>query len=503
MAEVKVKITAQNEVQTGLQASLAEVRQFAGQAQKEMQTAMQMPARQPAQERVAPTFNIDIGDYGLEPLRQMQEELKRVRQSAQEALDPSPAQDFAGGIGGVIGRFAILIGVAATVGKVIASAFDTLSNTVVAATKIQDQFAESLAKAGSQSTLSGAISSFENLQSLAEQTGETIDKNLGKGVGEALGNAVSGRPSQLFARIADAFTGLTGGDTVQKTLEKNQKAQQEQSLQSLRASLALQRSQAEQLAGAGGDPERVDAVKRAQEVRQRRQDLAFALEAAKVSPADSAKLKAELDAVIAAEDAAEAAQKRLDTEKEITREKERQQKLESGTRAGNVIGKQLGPGSFEGIEELNRERESVRRDAEQASKDADRRKKAADRDAQSLAGLKRSAQTPEERRALLQGEQSALLDSISSLAPDDFAGRAQGIAEAQRISKEMQALGGQQGAGVSAASGLQRIGFASDEFVNARPEDKTAESLKRSNDFIKQIVDLLKNPNTLVMKSEF
>jgi hypothetical protein len=36
-------------------------------------------------------------------------------------------EDFAGGIGGVIGRFAILIGVAATVGKVIGSAFDSLS----------------------------------------------------------------------------------------------------------------------------------------------------------------------------------------------------------------------------------------------------------------------------------------------------------------------------------------------------------------------------------------
>ena len=67
----------------------------------------------------------------------------------------------------------------------------------------------------------------------------------------------------------------------------------------------------------------------------------------------------------------------------------------------------------------------------------------------------------------------------------------------------MQALGGQQGAGVSVASGLQRIGFASDEFINARPEDKTAESLKRSNEFVKQIIDLLKNPNTLVMKTEF
>ena len=497
MAEVKVKITAQNEVQTGLQASLAEVRQFAGQAQKEMQTAMQMPARQPAQERVAPTFKIDIGDYGLEPLRQMQEELKRVRQSAQEALDPAPAQDFAGGIGGVIGRFAILIGVAATVGKVIASAFDTLSNTVVAATKIQDQFAESLAKAGSQTTLSGAISSFENLQSLAEQTGETIEKGLGKGVGDALGNAVSGRPSQLLARIADAFTGLTGGDTVQKTLEKNQKAQQEQSLQSLRASLALQRSQAEQLAGAGGDPERVDAVKRAQEVGQRRQDLDFALEAGKVGRADSAELKAELDAVIAAEDATEAAQKRLEAEKEITREKERQQKLESGTRAGNVIGKQLGPGSFEGIEELNRERESVRKDAEQTAKEAERKKqKAAEFNLNTKLLEARAMGDKATEESILQGQ-----DMAKGLEVTDSFEDAANFAAAASALREQQGAKGQSGSfGVSS---LQRIGFASNEFFDTRSKDDTAAQIKTVGNVVKEIGQLLKKENVLLMKSEF
>jgi len=499
MAEVKVKITAQNEVQTGLQASLAEVRQFAGQAQKEMQTAMQMPARQPAQERLAPTFKIDIGDYGLEPLRQMQEELKRVRQSAQEALDPAPAQDFAGGIGGVIGRFAILIGVAATVGKVIASAFDTLSAAVSKSTELQKQFAASLESAGSQTTLSGAISEFKQLSLIAEATQKTLDDTFSKTKLGALANISKGNFRPMLARSADA---LTGG-AVSNLLVGNADQQREQSRQAFLASLQRQRIEAEELAAAGGDPKAQDTVRQMQEARERRRQFDVGIEGSGLNPAQVAQARADMEAVIAANQASTAAQERLDTEKEITREKERQQKLESGTRAGNVIGKQLGPGSFEGIEELNRERESVRRDAEQASKDADRRKNAADRDAQSLAGLKRSAQTPEERRALLQGEQSALLDSISSLAPDDFAGRAQGIAEAQRISKEMQALGGQQGAGVSAASGLQRIGFASDEFINARPEDKTAESLKRSNDFIKQIVDLLKNPNTLVMKSEF
>ena len=500
MAEVKVKITAQNEVQTGLQASLAEVRQFAGQAQKEMQQAMQMPARQPAQERVAPTFKIDIGDYGLEPLRQMQEELKRVRQSAQEALNPAPAQDFAGGIGGVIGRFAILIGVAATVGKVIASAFDTLSNTVVAATQVQDRFAESLAEAGSQTTLSGAISSFKNLQALAEQTGEIVDKNLGKGVGEALGNAVSGRPSQLFARIADAFTGLTGGDTVQKTLEKNQKAQQEQSLQSLQASLALQRSQAEQLAAAGGDPAKVDAVKRAQEVGRRRKDLDFALEAEKVSPANSAKLRAELEAVIAAEDAAAAAQERLDTEKEITREKERQQKLASGTREGNVIGKQLGPGSFEGLEELERERESVRRDADQKAKEAERTQKEADRKKQRADEFNLNTKLIESRALGDEAAEESILRKQDVAKGQDATGS---FDDAARFAAAAAALRDQQNqttADAFGASSLQRIGGASTEFFRTGSRDPV-EQQKKTNTFLAEILKEFKDKETLVLKN--
>jgi hypothetical protein len=492
MAEVKVKITAQNEVQTGLQASLAEVRQFAGQAQKEMQSAFQ-PRRIQA-ERVAPTFGpIDIGDYGMEPLRQMQDELKKVRQSAQEALNPAPAQDFAGGIGGVIGRFAILIGVAATVGKVIASAFDQLSSAVASATEVQKQFAASLESAGSSTTLSGAISEFKQLQNLADQTGKIIDKTIGKGVGEALANAFSGRPNQLMARSADLFT----GGAVTGTLEQNEKDQRDQARRAFLSSLQQQRIDSENLAATGGDTQAFDAVKRAQELRERRKDFEVSLEGSGLNPQEVAQARADLEATIAAEDEALAARDRLDAEKEITREKERQQQLASGTREGNVIGKQLGPGSFEGLEELERERESARRDAEQASKDADRKKqKAAEFNLNTKLLEARAMGDKAAEESILQGQDMAKgLEATGSF--EDAAN----FAAAASALREQQGAKGQSGS--FGASSLQRIGFASNEFFDTRSKDDTAAQIKTVGNVVKEIGQLLKRENVLLMKSEF
>jgi hypothetical protein len=500
MAEVKVKITAQNEVQTGLQASLAEVRQFAGQAQKEMQQAMQMPARQPAQERVAPTFKIDIGDYGLEPLRQMQEELKKVRQSAQEALNPAPAQDFAGGIGGVIGRFALLIGVAATVGKVISSAFDSLSAAIQRATDIQKQFAASLESAGSQTSLSGAISSFKQLNALAEQTQSELDKVIGKTKGEALANFFQGRPGQLLTRSADLFSGGRASDL----LAGNSDDQNEKARQAFAASLALQRIQAEEVAAAGGDAKAVDAVRRAQEVRERRKDFDVNLQGSKFSPDEVAKLRADLEATIAAEDAALAAQDRLDAEKEITREKERQQKLDSGTREGNVIGKQLGPGSFEGLEELERERESVRRDADQKAKEAERTQKEADRKKQRADEFNLNTKLIEARAAGDKAAEESILqgqDMAKGLEATDSFEDAANFAAAAAALRQQQGASGQSGA--FGASSLQRIGFASNEFFDTRSKDDTAAQIKTVGNVVKEIGQLLKKENVLLMKSEF
>ena len=494
MAEVKVKITAQNEVQTGLQASLAEVRQFAGQAQKEMQQAMQMPARQPAQERVAPTFKIDIGDYGLEPLRQMQEELKKVRQSAQEALNPAPAQDFAGGIGGVIGRFALLIGVAATVGKVISSAFDSLSAAIQRATDIQKQFAASLESAGSQTSLSGAISSFKQLNALAEQTQSELDKVIGKTKGEALANFFQGRPGQLLTRSADLFSGGRASDL----LAGNSDDQNEKARQAFAASLALQRIQAEEVAAAGGDAKAVDAVRRAQEVRERRKDFDVNLQGSKFSSDEVAKLRADLEATIAAEDAALAAQDRLDAEKEITREKERQQKLDSGTREGNVIGKQLGPGSFEGLEELERERESVRRDADQKAKEAERTQKEADRKKQRADEFNLNTKLLEARALGDEAAEESILRKQDVAKGQDATGSFDEAARFAAAAAALRDQQGQAGAGFFGASALQRVGGASTEFFRTAPDSKD-EAQKRGNEFLKQILEEIRNGEPLVL----
>jgi len=498
MAEVKVKITAQNEVQTGLQASLAEVRQFAGQAQKEMQSAMQMPARQASQEPVAPTFKIDIGDYGMEPLRQMQEELKKVRQSAKEALDPSVPQEFAGGVGGVIARFAILIGVAATVGKVIASAFDTLSSAVSKSTELQKQFADSLASAGSQTTLSGAISEFKGLNSIAEATQKTLDDTFSKTKLGALANIGKGNFGPMLARSADA---LTGG-AVSNLLGGNVDQQREQSQQAFLASLQRQRIEAEELAAAGGDPKAQDAVRQMQEARERRRQFDVGIEGSGLNPAQEAQARADMEATIAANQASTATQERLETEKEITREKERQQKLESGTREGNVIGKQLGPGSFEGIEELQRERESVSRDADQKAKEADRIQKDAERKKQRGDEFNLNTNLLEARATGDKAAEESILQAQDIAKGLEATGNfedAANFAAAASALREQQGAKGQSGA--FGASSLQRIGFASNEFFDARSREDPNKETKRVAEAAKSILEILKKGGPLVLPS--
>ena len=69
------------------------------------------------------------------------------------------------------------------------------------------------------------------------------------------------------------------------------------------------------------------------------------------------------------------------------------------------------------------------------------------------------------------------------------------------------ALREQQGAkgesGSFGASSLQRIGFASNEFFDARNKDTTATQIQNVGNFVKEIAQLLKKENVLVMKSEF
>jgi uncharacterized surface protein with fasciclin (FAS1) repeats len=260
MAEVKVKITAQNEVQTGLQASLAEVRQFAGQAQKEMQSAFE--PRRIQTERVAPTFGpIDIGDYGLEPLKKLQEEARKLRESAQAGFDDGPPEQFGKSVGGLVGRFALLIAGSAAVGKLLAAPFEKLSEIVKSSIAIQEQFNNALSQAGQATSFEGAISAFKQLNALADQTGKTLEQSMGRNLGEALANAVSGRPGQILARIGDLATGgVVSGD-----IQAQEEQQRRIAADTLRGNVALGAGEAEDIIGAGGDPEEIAKIQRQQE----------------------------------------------------------------------------------------------------------------------------------------------------------------------------------------------------------------------------------------------
>jgi hypothetical protein len=48
---------------------------------------------------------------------------------------------------------------------------------------------------------------------------------------------------------------------------------------------------------------------------------------------------------------------------------------------------------------------------------------------------------------------------------------------------------------------LQRIGFASDEFFDTRTKKDPADETRRAADFVKQIIEILKKGEPLVLSS--
>jgi hypothetical protein len=94
-----------------------------------------------------------------------------------------------------------------------------------------------------------------------------------------------------------------------------------------------------------------------------------------------------------------------------------------------------------------------------------------------------------------------LAQRAASLAPDDFAGRAEVISEAQRIAGELNGLGRTGATGGVDASALQRVGLASNEFIDTRSKDSTADEIKQANQFIREIVALLKSSDGLYLST--
>jgi hypothetical protein len=450
MAEVKVKITAANQTQTGFQSVLADAKKTATQVQQTFSQASAGPRMPKLKEMTsAGPMDIDIGDYGLGPLRELQDELKKARQSAQQAFDTTPPEEFSNGIGSVLGRFALMIGAAATVGKIVASAFDSLSEAVKRAIGVQEQFNRSLREAGSATSLEGAITQFKQLQDFAQQTGKTIEQTFGRSTGEALANLFSGRPGQLLARGADMLTGGSVADEIRAQQQQQRRIAGE----SLLASLSRQSLEAQAVAQAGGDEGAIDQAQKEQRRRAAKQQLEAALTG--VNPVMADLIRQEQAAIDAAQDQAEANKQKLETEKEITREKERQ--AQADARAA------------ERRRDFNANTELL-----QARASGDK-------------GL--------ERDLLERQDFERALEATGSFEDAaNFAAASQALRD-QKENKE----GGI--AGSFGASQLQRIGFASNEFFDTRRKEDPAKTMQQVVRELQKVNKNLENGEPIVLRN--
>jgi hypothetical protein len=512
VAEVKVKVTAQNEVRTGLQQALAETRQFGQEATKSMRVPL------------------NLGEEGLEPLRKIQQELRDVRAQAGKpipvasldgsgeqlattsasgssairglAIDlanaTSPAQAFEAVIRRVSTAFGGLV--AASAGFAIGSIIRrTLEDAAAGLEQLIDKSQELQQKF---SNLSAPTTTFSQLTTAVQGAAAEIEalkkanEDLQSGIGFQLADSINAFDLSTAANreTESGVENIRAGSTVailammqrENELAKA-RTEEERALIGLQAARAQFREGAEKAdPGAGGvAADRLFAA----------QDSRGEIDKDRASAKTEASLQAQADKQRAINE-----DNKRSLEERLAREKQGLADLE-----------QFGGGGIENrreqsiarIAELEKQITSERdRAADAAEREAEQREQTIKRDAQTLAGLERSVQTPDERRAALEDEQAALAEQAASLAPDDFAGRAEVAAEAQRIAGELRGLGQDGGqTGSFGASSLQRIGFASDEFFDTRTKKDPADETRRAADFVKQIIDILKKSEPLVLSS--
>ena len=519
MAEVKVKITAQNEVQTGLQASLAEVRQFAGQAQKEMQAAMQMPAR-PSQERQAPSFGpIDIGDYGLEPLKQLQEEARKLRESARAGFDDGPPEEFGKSIGGVAARFALLIGGAIAVGKLLATPFEKLTEIVKTAIGIQEQFNNALSQAGQATSFEGAISAFKQLNALADQTGKTLGDSMGRSIGEAIANVFSGRPGQLLARLGDLVTG--GG--VSGEIGAQEEQQRRIAAETLRGNMAVSAAEAEEIIGAGGNPEEIAKIQREQE--KRRQIMALRAtfrdtEGGEFSPQaqeaetllkEQQALEDQIDLQKRLFEAKQKAKAETDKTRQLgmsTEEKLEDEKATQARLEGERVGASSEASSFAEIEarvlEINAQIEQSKQRQigleESLKKEVERKAEAEKRAAERAADFNQSTDLMAARLSGDKAAEESILREQDLAKGQEATGNFNDAARFAATAAALRQMQGETDASDFGASSLQRIGGASTEGFRTAAKDPT-EQQKKTNTILADILKEFKDRETLLLKN--
>jgi hypothetical protein len=141
-------------------------------------------------------------------------------------------------------------------------------------------------------------------------------------------------------------------------------------------------------------------------------------------------------------------------------------------------------------------------DIDAAKREAEQREQAAKRAAQSLASELEQREfaglSPDEQRAKIAADQASLVAGLESgtISPAEAAQRALELAR-----REDGLAGGSGLTGSTGASALQRIGFASNEFFDTRSKKDPADETRRAAEFVKQILDIIKKGEPLVLPS--
>jgi hypothetical protein len=460
MAEVKVKITAQNEVRTGLQQALQETQKFGQQAKQAVSQGM--------------TITPFKDDDGLGPLRDIQRQARELRELARSPIEAAAVQSAGGDLAQTSARGAsALRGLAAdlatagSAGEVFEAVVRRVSNafggliaasagfavgTLIrrtledAAAGVESLIDRSQGLQNSFSALSSATTTFEQLSSAISGAAAEIN-----GLEEANRQLQSGFGFQI-ADYLSTFDLSTITDEATRSGIANSRAALANAIQA-----ATLREL--ELAKARTQEERDLIVLQA----QREQSL---VKARQISP----QAEQRLIGLFSAQDQNMASLERLKAEQAISKEKEKQ--VAAAEREAKQEAKRLAD---------EQQRSKRRRDFDQQI-------------AFSSAKLRGDKAAQED---ILQQQ-----DMDRVLEGDGTTEQAAMIAASNFLQRQVDAVLASQNVGLSGSSGasaLQRIGFASGEFFDARSKKDPAEATERAVGVAREILNLLKKGEPLVL----
>jgi len=523
MAEVKVKVTAQNETRTGFQQALNDAKQFGNEA----------------------TRSVTIDDEAaLAPLRKIQQQLRDIQSDARQPISAGEISAAGGGGGGLTatesrkaatairglasdlataqtpaqafeailtrvaqaaGRLtSVVVGFA--VGKIIAGQFDKLNAGFNQAISNAASFQRAITNAGRATDLSSAVAQFNQLNSIADQTGQTL-RNLQKDFGARFANfAAGGIPFKELAALEESQRRAAGAGLVESSqflLNQSQgrlavagdsSGEQEFDRKAKQAADLFALEQQLQAARAKGDKQLALDLKNAidltkerfeieDQIAQKRKEAATAAEAmaARQQAAGTSRAIADFG---------------VDPATLLARAQERLSALENPNIAAN-----MGLTPEQAAAERKRIMLEILGLEQQVTSEIEKQKAARERAAKSLADAiedrEFAGMSPDEQRAKIAADQADLIAGIESgeISPTEAAQRAAELARRQ------DALGAGGITGSAGASSLQRIGFASNEFFDTRNKKDPAEAIQAGNKILQDIKRALESGQPLVLSS--